>query len=198
MKKSVAFFLVVALMLSCVGCGTVDTNESSLSSSENTNSEISSENTTNDNLTVSETVYAEDKVVNRFISEFNASSDFQMEKISKGNIRTKFFAEANGCYIEMINANDAAAEYFVIKIDGGNETVERDKMFAVATDAIKVFDPSIDDSKIAQVIKELEGEQDMIEDYKITESVIVRTYIPIAASKYHRECHIEIISNDYK
>ena len=50
-----------------------------------------------------------------------------MGEITKGNIRTKFFAYANDCYIEMINANDATAECFSISINGGKEITERDK-----------------------------------------------------------------------
>ena len=35
--------------------------------------------------------YAEDQAVNRFFSEFNAQSAFEITDISKGNIRTKYF-----------------------------------------------------------------------------------------------------------
>lgn len=35
-------------------------------------------------------VYAEEDVVNRFISEFNGKTKYKMTDISKGNIRTKF------------------------------------------------------------------------------------------------------------
>ena len=41
-------------------------------------------------------IYAEDKVVNRFIAEFIQNSAYEFTDISKGNIRTKYFGYANG------------------------------------------------------------------------------------------------------
>lgn len=164
----------------------------------NGESTSSTESSSNNSKPV-ENTYASDDVVNRFINEFNKYSDFDMSNISKGNIRTKFFAYANDCYVEMINANDAAAECFSISINGGKETTDRTKMLEVAADVIKVLDPSIDDSKIAQTITHLEGEQYMVNDYKITEDVLVETYVPIVELSYGKsDCRIDIISYDFK
>lgn len=151
-----------------------------------------------DNSSTVETTYASD-VINHFINEFNKYSDFEMSDINKGNIRTKFFAYANDCYIEMINANDVAAECFSISINGGKETADRRKMLEVTADVIKVLDPAIDDNKIAQTITYLEGEQYMVNDYKITEDVLVETYVPIVELSYGKsDCRIDIISYDFK
>ena len=99
----------------------------------------------------------------------------------------------------MINANDAAAECFSISINGGKETTDRTKMLEVAADVIKVLDPSIDDNKIAQTITHLEGEQYMVNDYKITEDVLVETYVPIVELSYGKsDCRVDIISKNYK
>lgn len=170
--------------------------DNNLTEDENidTSTEASSENSS-----IVETTYAGDDVVNHFINEFNKHSDFEMSNISKGNIRTKFFAYANDCYIEMINANDAAAECFSISINGGKETTDRTKMLEVAADVIKVLDSSIPDDKIVQTITYLEGEQYMVSDYKITEDVLVETYVPIVELSYGKsDCRIDIISYDFK
>ena len=160
---------------------------------------VTSTEASSDNSSTVETTYASDDVVNRFINEFNKYSDFEMSDIRKGNIRTKFFAYANDCYVEMINANDAAAECFSISINGGKETTDRTKMLEVAADVIKVLDFSISDDKIAQTITYLEGEQYMVNDYKITEDVLVETYVPIVELSYGKsDCRIDIISYDFK
>ncbi len=198
MQKVLVFVLAMVLIFSCVGCGTIDENDISPSDDQYNSDTLSKENSV-DNSDDNETVYASDKLVNRFINEFNDYSNFEMGEITKGNIRTKFFAYANDCYIEMINANDAAAECFSISINGGKGITERDKMFKVATDVIKVLDPTIDDSKIIQVITYLESEEYMVSDYKITDNVIVKTYVPIVELSYGKsDCRIDIISNDYK
>lgn len=188
-----------------------DTGSSITQSSDDTNNGTTDNNSTEDKDIVTSTeassdsssnvenTYASDDVVNRFINEFNKYSDFEMSDITKGNIRTKFFAYANDCYIEMINANDAAAECFSISINGGKESADRTKMLEVAADVIKVLDSSITDDKIAQTIMYLEGEQYMVNDYKITEDVLVETYVPIVELSYGKsDCRIDIISYDYK
>ena len=53
-----------------------------------------------------------------------------MTDISKGNIRTKYFAYANNCYLEMINATDAGAEAFCISYSFGATDEEIEKTIA--------------------------------------------------------------------
>ena len=122
-----------------------------------------------------------------------------MTDISKGNIRTKFFAYANNCYIEMINANDAAAECFSISINGGKEISERDEMFDVFAETIKVLDPSVTEEKITEVVNYLKAEQYMVSAYVVSDKVTVETYVPIVELSYGKsDCRIDVISGDYK
>lgn len=144
-------------------------------------------------------VYANDGVVNRFISEFNEKTAYEMTDISKGNIRTKFFAYANDCYIEMINANDAAAEYFSISINGGKEISERDKMFSVFAETLKVLDPLLTDDTISEAVEHLKSEQYMVNDYKISDTVTVKNYVPIVELSYGKSsCRIDVISSNFR
>ena len=98
--------------------------------------------------------YAKDELINKFIKEYNAIAKYQMQDISKGNIRTKYHCKVNGCWIEMINATEAAAEAFTISIDSGNSEGAGEKAFAVFSDMAKVFDPELTDEKINEVISE--------------------------------------------
>lgn len=144
-------------------------------------------------------VYAEDDVVNRFISEFNGKTKYKMTDISKGNIRTKFFAYANDCYIEMINANDAAAECFSVKINGGQKIADRDRMFEVFAETLKVLDSTITEDIITKTVDYLKSEQYMVSDYIISDTVTVETYVPIVELSYGKNsCRIDVISSDYR
>ena len=53
-------------------------------------------------------------------------------------------------------------------------------------------------AKEGDIIK-LEGEEYMVNDYKITDNVIVETYVPIVELSYGKsDCRVDIISKDYK
>ena len=156
MKNVITILMVALLALSLVAC--TDTNNTDLDMQQaESETTIEIDNTEGAVISTEEPeepalVYAEDAIVNRFITEFNEKTKYEMTDISKGNIRTKFFAYANDCYVEMINANDAAAECSSISINGGKETSERDKMFEVFAETIKILDPSVTEEKIAEVV----------------------------------------------
>lgn len=115
---------------------------------DNFNKEDSMDSSTDKQPSHESTVYAADDVVNRFISEFNTNSIYEITDISKGNIRTKYFGYANGRYLEMINANGAAAKAFCLKINGGQEDADKQSMYEVFKEAVKILDPSITEEMI--------------------------------------------------
>ena len=173
-------------------------NKNDVTTSENSTTELSTKDTES-TVANEESVLAEDAVVNRFINEFNSKTKYDMTDISKGNIRTKFFAVANDCYIEMINANDAYADCFSISISGGQEIKDRDKMFDVFSETLKVLDPSITTDKITEIINYLKNEQYMVSDYKVTDTITIETYVPIVELSYGKsDCRIDVISSDYR
>ena len=98
--------------------------------------------------------YAKDELVNRFINEYNAIAKYQMQDISKGNIRIKYHCKVNGCWIEMLNATESDAEVFSIEINSGNSDGAEEKAFAVFTDMAKVLDPDLTDEKIKEAFVE--------------------------------------------
>ena len=79
MQKVLIFVLAMVLIFSCVGCGTIDENDISSSDDQYNSDTLSKENSV-DNSDDNETVYASDKLVNRFINEFNDYSNFEMGK----------------------------------------------------------------------------------------------------------------------
>ena len=204
MKELLCIIMAVLLVFSFAACTNTNEFDTDVQLSENeigveSRQKVTAEETEVVTPAESEMVYAEDAVVNRFISEFNEKTKYEMTDILKGNIRTKFFAYANDCYIEMINAYGAAAECFSISINGGKEISDRDKMFDVFAETIKVLDPSVTEEKIAEVVNYLKTEQYMVSAYVVSDKVIVQTYVPIVELSYGKSsCGIDVISGDYK
>ena len=143
-------------------------------------------------------IYAEDVVVNRFITEFNEAYENDIVDITKGNIRTKYFGYVKDVRLEMINANQAAAEAFVITIYGGQAESDRDAMFAVFTDVAKILDSSLTDEIINAAIEDLIAQDVLVENYTIGSSLEI-TYVPIKElSNGTTKCRIEIYASNYK
>lgn len=154
--------------------------------------------TTSTDGTEETVIYAEDNVVNRFITEFNQNSAYEITDISKGNIRTKYFGYANGRYLEMINANGAAAEAFSLTINGGQETADKQTMYEVFREAVKVLDPAITDEMIDTALAEFDNRDVLIEGYTIGDGITI-TYVPIKELSYGKtSCRIDILASNYK
>ena len=187
MKKKFAIFFLALLSVCMFTVTACDTNNGDYSNNPSTNSSESS--------TTTENVFCEDIVINRFITEFNGKSGYAFSNIQKGNIKTKYYAYANECYVEMVNATNA----FYITIDGGKEIVDRNRMFNVFKQVVKTLDSNATDSQIVTAIEYLESQKYMVTDYKITDSVTVETYKPISETSYGKTaCRIDVISNNYK
>ena len=199
-KPIVAIILSISLFLAGVLTSppSETTNDPSNDTNQTqTNNDNKQENTNKDE-TPSQPTYAKDTVVNRFITEFNDIPGYDFSDIRQGNIKTKYFAYANDCYVEIINANDAYAERFSVTINGGKETTDRDRMFTVFKQVIKTLDKNISDAQINSAIEYLEAQQYMISDYKISDSVTVETYVPILEVSFNKACRIDIICSNYK
>lgn len=158
----------------------------------------SSESPDNTNDANSPSQYAEDAVVNRFITEFNNTYDDDIVDISKGNIRTKYYGYIRDTRIEMINANDAAAEAFSISVYGGKEESDRDAMFASFREIAKILEPSLSDDAISAAINELVTGNVMVEKYQLGSTMLI-TYVPTKELSYGKnDCRVDILAYDYK
>ena len=163
------------------------------------NVDNSEDNTTDTSDTeVASIIYAEDEIVNRFITEFNNNTAYEITDISKGNIRTKYFGYANGRYLEMINANGAGAEAFCLNINGGQEATDKQTMYEVFREAVKILDPSITDEMIDTALAEFDNKDVLIEGYVLGDSITV-TYVPTKELSYGKNpCRIDISASNYK
>lgn len=171
-----------------------DASAVSITSESQSNLQISNSIESNDAVS---TVFAEDYVVNRFISEFN-NSQYEITKITKGNIRTKYYGYANDRRIEMINANEAAANAFCISIYGGKDDASKQSMYEVFREAAKTLDSSVTDEDINSVLLYFDEKDVLISNYHVGNSLTV-TYVPIKEiSTGVNACRIDISCSDYK
>ncbi len=136
--------------------------------------------------------YAEDPVVNRFITEFNAADDEDIFDISKGNIRTKYFGRIRNNGIELINANDAGAGAFSVSISGGKEESDTDALFVTFKEIVKILEPSLSDNTISSEIEELRSGNVVTEKYQFGSTMLV-TYI-----RSETKSRIDILAYEYK
>lgn len=142
--------------------------------------------------------YAEDEMVNRFISDFNEQSDFEITDISKGNVKTKYFGSANGRYLEMVNAGATEANAFCLTINGGQEDADKQSMYEVFRESIKVLAPSITNDMIDDAISEFNTKDVLIEGYVLGDGITV-TFVPAKELSYGKSaCRIDIYASDYK
>ena len=109
--------------------------------------------------------YAEDDVVNNFITLYNGSSLNIMTDIEKGNIRTKYYGKVLGHSVEMINANSATAGYFSISIYGSNDETDIDNIISIYKDMVKITDNSISSEKVEESAQMMKISSKMIEEY---------------------------------
>lgn len=212
MKPTIKYGIIAVAWIVYLIIGMTGDSGNNTPTTENNNSAITSEDTTVNNdvstdivnsetessedNTEEEQKYAEDKVVNQFIIDFQETAGYELTDIRKGNIRTKYFAYANNCYIEMINANEAAAETFNVSYSFGSLTEE--EIYDFFTDCLKTLGAT--DEEIEQAIKALtvdnEGDY-MIEGYEVN-SFITCDYCPTKELSYGKSVgHIDIKSSDY-
>ena len=122
---------------------------------EGTNNSNNIKNTNISNSTINQEQkdkkYAEDTIINNFIKNFKTVSNYNLNDIRKGNIRTKYFVNINGQYCQLLNAIDSEANYFEIIINGGNQKDDIDKTvpttFSISDKIIVKFYPSVSLSK---------------------------------------------------
>lgn len=140
-----------------------------------------------------EIIYAKDKVVNKFISEFNEKSASKITNISKGNIRTKYFGNVNGCYLEMLNATENNAKIFSLDIMGSANTNDNQSIFEVFKTAVQILDPSIQNNIIDETF--LTFNDKFIGNKKIGDTISV-DYVP--AGIHLNKSQIRISASNFR
>ena len=147
------------------------------------------------NNEVKEIEYAEDNLINKFITDFKSSSSYELTDIEKGNINTKYFAYINGQYCEFLNSTESLANCFNITIYGGNEEEDINKIINVYKEVIKTLDSSISESYINDSI--IEHIKSPSNSFKINDSISVKLYPIVELSYGKSKCRIEITTTIY-
>lgn len=142
--------------------------------------------------------YAEDELVNRFLTDFISTSGFEVTKISQGNIKTKYLCQINGCQAEIINATNAGAKAFCITITGGNKSSSGNRVLAVMRDAVKVLDPSLTDDQIDTAISDLSDKPETRQSYQIGNNITVTYTPPVQLSQMTTKAKADITATNYK
>jgi hypothetical protein len=148
-SRAIAVLFVIAAILAVCFAGCSSTGESSDSTSVTTSGE--SANATAE----SPTTYADDDVVNDFITAYNDVSSKPIKKVEQGNIRTKYFATSDGYYLELLHANDT--DKIDVTIDETDSSADKGVkgMGNVFLNTAKAIDSSLSNSAIKTFFKKL-------------------------------------------
>ena len=92
--------------------------------------------------------FADDKVVNDFINNYNDISNSPLENIKKGNIKIKYFATSYGYYLELLHANDTDKINVTINQTNENSSSGVAGMKEVFHDIVKSIESSLSDDDI--------------------------------------------------
>ena len=87
---------------------------------------------------------------------------------------------------------------FCLKINGGQEASDKQTMYEVFREAVKILDTSITDEMIDTALAEFDNSDVLIEGYTLGDSITV-TYVPTKELSYGKNsCRIDISASNYK
>ena len=193
--KSVFVIIFINVML-LGGCATKNGQKKSSDVNVDTttvNVDETTENSKNESSVEKKTPkFADDKVVNDFINNYNDISNSPLENIKKGNIKIKYFASGYGYYLELLHANDT--DQINVTINQTNENSESGVvgMKEVFHDIVRAIESSLSDDEINSYFDNL------VSNETITDSNLGSLkikYIPDKELSYgHSRGHIEVIA----
>lgn len=187
-KRIVCLAICLLMVFSLVACGGSSDNDSTSPSSNEEKTAVE-ENTAEP--TEEAVVYAEDEVVNQFIADYNAITQSEFTDISKGNIRTKYFAYSYGYYCELLNSNATNKINVTINETNENADIGVSGMRDIFHDVAITIDLSLSDEEVYAHFDELASSEYMKEGDVLGSMVIL--YVPDKElSSGHSRGHIEI------
>ena len=194
--KKWCFWVVIIVILIIVSFGGME-----IQNEEKNNSNDNLENSNDLNAVINQediiNEYVDDTVVNNFIKNFKAISNYELTDIRKGNIRTKYFVNINGQYCQLLNAINEEANCFEIIIDGGNQENDVDKIVNVYKEVIKSLDSTITETQINDTIYKYITAKTTSTTFNINDKITVHFYPSVSLSYGNTDCRIEIITTIY-
>jgi len=142
-----AIFWIVILVMGSTNKDTATTDTSSQAEKDISSTE--SEKTVTESVqSDNEVKIVDDEVVNAFVIRYNDISESPLVDLTKGNIRTKYFAYSYGYYLELLNSN--ATNKIVVTINETNDNADDGVagMKTVFHDIVKTIDESLTDDEI--------------------------------------------------
>lgn len=124
-----------------------EASQSATTSEDNGESTVESKSDSSETSpeTTVEESYADDAVVNRFITDYNAYSSSPIVDIRQGNIRTKYYGRTYDRQIEVINGSDGMIHVTVSASVNYPDMADLREAFS---DVVHVIDPNLTDDEI--------------------------------------------------
>ena len=172
MKRLIPAFLALIMMFSLCACGSGAPASTAPAQPAETSSPA--EEVAAPAASVEETVvYAEDEVVNQFITAYNLITESEFSSITKGNIRTKYYAYSYGYYCELLNSN--TNNKITVTINETNDNADKgvSGMRDVFHDVAVTIDPSLSDEEVNAHFDELVSNKYMKEGDTLGSMVIL-------------------------
>ena len=182
--------LILLCILTLVACDSSKINEES-KDEKNIEENTNNKNLSNDKNKDEKLNYAEDEVVNNFIANYNSFSNSPIDNIEKGNIRTKYFGETFGYFLEMINSSDTNKISVTINKTNENANIGIEGMKEVFHDVIKTIIGDAIDNDINSYFDNLVSNEYMVTEEAFNKLEII--FLPDKElSKGQSRGHIEI------
>ena len=135
---------------------------------------------------------SKDEIIDRFVAAYNARYSDKITNIKRGNIRTKYSGAIKGYSINIINANNAAAESFNVTINNKHEESCSDTIYE---NLLKILDESLTDTQIYDSISTLKNTQ-QLSQFQLNDISV--DYIPMVDQPCQAASRLDIQSKNYK
>lgn len=138
---------------------------------------------------------SKDEIIDRFVAAYNARYSDKITDIRRGNIRTKYSGTIKGYSIDMINANNAAAESFNVTINNKHEEPCSDDIYEIYGNILRIIDSALTDTQIYDSISTLKNTQ-QLSQFQLNDISV--DYAPMIDQPCQAASHLGIRSKNYK
>lgn len=185
------------LALSLAGCNTtqvsVDQSPATFLDSSTDESAVTSEESPEGDSEQGATTpkYADDPIVEAFVTTYNGLSSSPFSKLEKGNIRTKYHGTSHGYYFELIHAADTDKIHVSISQTNENASNGMVGMRSAFCEVAMTIDQSIESENAGAFFDSLISGDIIVEDASLGNIVV--TFIPDKElSQGYSRGHIEV------